>query len=75
VNAGEMNDIAGELGDEYAPLLGREDRLRREHQAAASSEPGIVDTVLGTAVSTVHALVRAAWRPIDAGLRLGGLRH
>src|SRR5205085_4394346 len=31
VNAGEMNDIASELGDDYAGLLGREERLRREH--------------------------------------------
>jgi uncharacterized protein (DUF2267 family) len=75
VNAGEMNDIAAELGDEYAELLGREERLRRERAAAKSSEPGLLDTVVGTATTTVQALARAAWRPIDAGLRLGGLRH
>src|SRR6478609_1060107 len=37
VNAGEMNDSAAELGDEYAELLGREDRLRREQAAARTS--------------------------------------
>jgi len=75
VNAGEMNDIAAELGDEFAALLGREERVRREHERASSSEPGLVPSIVGTAVSSVHSLVRAAWRPIDAGLRLGGLRH
>jgi uncharacterized protein (DUF2267 family) len=75
VNAGEMNDIADELGDDYAELLGREERVRREHARAEIADPGLVDTVVGIAVSSVHALVSAVWRPIDAGLRLGGLRH
>ncbi len=75
VNAGEMNDIAAELGDDYAELLGRGDRLRREQARAAVPERGLVTTVIGAAVSSVHALVSAVWRPIDAGLRLGGLRH
>jgi uncharacterized protein (DUF2267 family) len=78
VNAGEMNDIAEELGDDYAPLLGREDRLRREQAAAAHAsapEPGLVATLVGTAVASAHGLVSAVWRPIDAGLRIGGLRH
>lgn len=75
VNAGEMNDIAGELGDDYAELLGREERLRREHARAATSEPGLVSNVLRVAASPVYALVRAARGPIDAGLRLSGLRH
>ena len=75
VNAGEMNDIAGELGDDYAELLGREDRLRREHARATASDPGLVSTVLGIAASPVHALVRAVRGPVEAGLRLGGLRH
>jgi len=75
VNAGEMNDIAAELGDEFAALLGREERVRREHERASSSEPGLVPSIVDTAVSSVHSLVRAAWRPIEAGLRLGGLRH
>ena len=30
VNSGEMNDIADELGDEYADLLDRTDRIERE---------------------------------------------
>src|SRR3954466_6199279 len=63
VNAGEMNDIAAELGDEFAELLGREERLRRERAAATSSEPGLLGTVVGTATATAQALVRAAWRP------------
>ncbi len=74
VNAGEMNDIAAELGDEYAELLGRQDRLRRE-RAATASGPNLVGTVVGTTTAAAHALVSAVWRPIDAGLRLGGLRH
>ena len=45
VNAGEMNDIADELGDEFAPLLGREDRRRREAAARADAEPGVVAVV------------------------------
>src|SRR6476620_4898867 len=64
VNAGEMNDIAAELGDEYAQLLGREDRLRREQAAARASQPGLTDTVFTVTASTVQALVRFAWRPI-----------
>jgi uncharacterized protein (DUF2267 family) len=75
VNAGEMNDIAEELGDEYAELLGREERLRREHARTESSDHGLAATVIGLAVSSVHAVGRAVWGPIDAGLRLGGLRH
>jgi uncharacterized protein (DUF2267 family) len=80
VNAGEMNDIAAELGDDFAALLGREERVRREHERAAatatpSASPGLVPSLVGAAVSSVHSLVRAAWRPIDAGLRLGGMRH
>jgi uncharacterized protein (DUF2267 family) len=75
VNAGEMNDIAAELGDDYAELLGREDRLRREQTLARASQPGLTDAVYKVAASTVHTLVRFAWRPIDAGLRLGGVRR
>jgi uncharacterized protein (DUF2267 family) len=75
VNAGEMNDIAAQLGDDYATLLGREERVRREHAQAAAAEPGLVPSVIGTAVSAGRALVSAVWRPVDAGLRLGGLRH
>src|SRR4051794_22470528 len=55
VNAGEMNDIAAELGDDYAELLGREERLRREHDRAAASEPGLVTSIVGTAASSVQA--------------------
>ena len=75
VNAGEMNDIAGELGDEYAELLGRGDRLRRERDAATPEPSGLLRAVVGTATSAVQGLLRTAWRPLDAGLRLGGLRH
>jgi uncharacterized protein (DUF2267 family) len=73
VNAGEMNDIADELGDDYAPLLGREDRLRRA--TAEASRPGLVGAVVGAASGAGQAVVAAIRRPIDAGLRLGGLRH
>ncbi len=75
VNAGEMNDIADELGDDYAPLLGREERLQREHAREEPSDRGLVDTVVATAVSSACAVGRAVWGPVDAGLRLGGLRH
>jgi uncharacterized protein (DUF2267 family) len=73
VNAGEINDIAEELGDDYAPLLGREERVRRE--AAAAAGPGIVASVVDTGRRALHAVVNVAWRPIDAGLRLGGLKE
>src|SRR3954469_13358391 len=33
VNAGEMNDVAEVLGDEFADLLGRSERLARERAA------------------------------------------
>jgi uncharacterized protein (DUF2267 family) len=75
VNPGEMNDIAEELGDEYAELLGRTDQLRRARAYDQSSGRGLVPTVAGVVAAPVRAIVRAAWRPIDAGLRLGGLRH
>lgn len=71
VNAGEMNDIAAELGPDYAALLGREERLRRE---AAAEGPGIVESVAAIARRAVRAVGSAAWRPIGAGLRLGGSR-
>ncbi len=38
VNAGEMNDIAEELGDAYADLLDRTDRLEREEARELAEE-------------------------------------
>jgi uncharacterized protein (DUF2267 family) len=75
VNAGEMNDIAGELGDDFADLLGRAERLKRERSSAEGSLTSIVrglPTFAGAALSCAAAAVQ---RPIDLGLRLAGLRH
>lgn len=38
VNSGEMNDIAEELGDAYADLLDRTDRIEREEARALAEE-------------------------------------
>ena len=76
VNAGEMNDIAEELGDDFADLLGRADRLKRERTSASEgSLTSIVrglPTFAGAVASCAAAVVQ---RPIDVGLRLAGLRH
>ncbi len=74
VNAGEMNDIATELGDEFADLLGRTERVARE-RAANSANHSLVGTLTSAARSTVDGAARLVRHPIDAALRLGGLKH
>jgi uncharacterized protein (DUF2267 family) len=72
VNAGEMNDIAEVLGDEFADLMGRAARLERERAARKDSNLLGVDVGAGLRVVNLGgALVR---RPIDAGMRVAGLR-
>jgi len=73
VNAGEMNDIAECLGDEFAELLGRSERLARER--AAASDHGLLEAVVGVAGSVVHAGTELVRRPIEAGMRAAGLKH
>jgi uncharacterized protein (DUF2267 family) len=68
VNAGEMNDIAEQLGDAYADLLGRSQRVARERAAA---RPTIQNLLSGTVSRAVHI----ALTPIDAGLRVAGLKR
>jgi uncharacterized protein (DUF2267 family) len=73
VNAGEMNDVAEHLGDEFAELLGRSERVARER--AAAREPGVLGTAFGVASGVLQAGAELVRRPIDAGLRAAGLRH
>jgi uncharacterized protein (DUF2267 family) len=76
VNAGEMNDIAEELGDDFADLLGRAERLKRDRASAAEgSHTSIVRALPTFAGAVVGCVAAAVQRPIDAGLRLAGLRH
>ena len=51
VNAGEMNDIAEQLGDGFADLLGRSERLARTR--AANGSDGILGVVAGAVNSVV----------------------
>jgi len=74
VNAGEMNDIAEQLGPEYAELLGRSERLARE-QAAARSADGLPTQVIGVVNRAVRAGAHLIRGPIDTGLRVAGLKH
>lgn len=74
VNAGEMNDMAAELGDEFADLLGRSERVERE-RAANSANHSLVATLTGAARFVVSSAARVVRRPIDIGLRLSGLKH
>jgi uncharacterized protein (DUF2267 family) len=74
VNAGEMNDVAEQLGDEFADLLGRSERVARE-RAAARADDGVVGVVLGAANGVIHVAATLMRRPIDAGMRVAGLKH
>jgi len=75
VNAGEMNDIAEELGDEFAELLGRHVRARR---AADTSADRGVARLLGELVVAASAfpgrVFSLACRPLVAGIRLAASR-
>jgi uncharacterized protein (DUF2267 family) len=74
VNAGEMNDIAEVLGDEFADLLGRADRVARE-RAAQSAPRSLPDVVVQTAESLVQTAADLVQRPIKAGMRATGLKR
>jgi len=73
VNAGEMNDIAEVLGDEFADLMGRSARLERE-RASARADSNVLSLVVGAALSVVHVGAGLVRRPIDAGMRAAGLK-
>jgi uncharacterized protein (DUF2267 family) len=73
VNAGEMNDIAEQLGDEFADLMGRSERLARERAAAA--RPNLISVAVGAALSVVHLGAQLLRRPVDAGMRAAGIKH
>jgi uncharacterized protein (DUF2267 family) len=74
VNAGEMNDIAEQLGPEYAELLGRSERVARE-QAAARSADGLPAQVIGAVNRALRAGAHLIRGPIDTGLRVAGLKR
>ena len=76
VNSGEINDIAEELGDEYADLLGRAARVERAAAArSARGAPGVVDRERESVAHVVGTAIAIARIPVDVGLRRVGLRH
>lgn|GEM_PF-5395451 len=68
VNAGEMNDLAGELGDEFAELLDREDRIDRRDAARDLESNGVRDVLLSAAAFVLRTTIALARRPVEAGL-------
>jgi hypothetical protein len=73
VNAGEMNDVAGELGDEFADLMGRSARLERE-RASSRAGSNVLGVAAGAALGVVHLGMALLRRPVDAGMRAAGLK-
>jgi uncharacterized protein (DUF2267 family) len=74
VNAGEMNDIAEHLGEEFADLMGRSARLERE-RASARADSNVLGVVVGAALGVVRFGAVLVRRPIDSGMRAAGLKH
>jgi len=73
VNAGEMNDVAEELGDAFADFLGRSERLARKR--AAAHDEGLLHVVVAATTRVLRSGAEAIRRPLDAGLRVAGLKH
>jgi uncharacterized protein (DUF2267 family) len=65
VNAGEMRDIAEQLGDDYAPLLGRPQRDRSQAARAADVAGAVVATVTRTADAALDAARTIQGRACD----------
>jgi len=70
VNAGEMQDIAEELGPEYAELL---DRPVRAVAPVTTGDPrlvSLVGDVIGSVVTLAGRVAGIASRPLVAGVRM-----
>jgi hypothetical protein len=65
--------VAEQLGDDYADLLGRSGRLARER--AAAHDEGLMRGLVDATTRLVRTAVDAIRRPLDAGLRVAGLRR
>ena len=79
VNAGEMQDVLGELGPAYADLFDRPVRAAASASTGDDGEPGPTLVALAGAVVTSVAglatrVVGIAVRPVAAGLRLASPR-
>ena len=74
VNAGEMNDSAEQLGDEYAALLGRSERLHRETAPAPTPVVSTLLTSVGTAATDTALAIVARVVDVLRGQVRAGLR-